>query len=55
MMAAVVFDAVWSQLEENAIVLFENIYFGVNYGIDAKVQGTGVNSLTPIDAKDCKN
>ena len=39
MMAAVVFGAVWSRLEENAIVLFENIDFGVNCGIHAKDRG----------------
>ena len=44
-MMAVVFGAVWSRLEENAIVLFENIDFGVNC---AKDRGYGVNSLRTV-------
>ena len=39
MIAAVVFGAVWSRLEENAILLSVNIDFGVNCDIDAKDRG----------------
>ena len=41
------FCAVWSQLEENTIVLFENIDFGVNCGIGEAKDKVTQNDLFP--------